>query len=313
MIYTKKTKLLFFTLVLSATCWTGFSQDSHTTFVAETGDGIITVLRREGLDIKKNYQKFIELNQDEITNGSLLQLGKTYKIPESEFSFSNMGKVIKLTDNNEFPIFDTRLSNLSKKDSTLKNTVYYLLLDRFEPENLQVVKKNEEVRKDVALTMSKQLLEQGARVFLFEYNSDEDQNLGAYIDAINKRFFKFRGAHQRLLVLDIDYGRFNKNAAVVVAHNENSKEGEQFASSIENILKQKKMKVAVSGEKQGIFTDKINLFIANNALPPMTFVKLDGSIKPKEDIALVKQEKDAFIDVITKGIQVDYSTITIEE
>ncbi len=313
MICKNKTKLLFFSIVLFMTYPSGFSQDSIATFIAKEGDGIISVLRREGLDVKPNYQKFIDLNHDKISKGSLLQLGKTYILPQSEFSFSNMGRVVNLSDHKESSIFDTSLNGLSKKDSILKNTVYYLLLDRFEPSNLQVVKADSQVRKDVALTMSKVLLEQGARVFLFEYNVDDRLNLGAYIDAINKRFFMFRGAHQRLLVLDIDYGHFNKNATVVVSHSENSKEGEKFARSIENIVKQKKMKLASAAEKQSIFTDKINLFIANNALPAMTFVKLEGAVKPNENAALVSAEKDNFIAILTKGIQVDYSTIVIEE
>ena len=124
MLHKKIASLIFglFVIINSAS-----SQDSIQTFIAQKGDGIISVLRREGLDIKTFYQKFLDLNKDQISNGSLLKLGETYIIPNGENSYSNMGRIISLSENTENPIFDTRFKSLSKKDSTLKNTVYYLL------------------------------------------------------------------------------------------------------------------------------------------------------------------------------------------
>lgn len=309
----KKIKLTFFTFALCTICQFGFSQDTIRTFVAESGDGIINVLRREGLDVETYYQKFIDLNQDQISNGSLLKLGKTYKIPNSDNSFVNRGRKINLSTNSETAIFEPKISGLSNKENTLENTVYYLLLDRFNPDGLEVVKTSKNLRRDFALSMSKELLEQGAKVFIFEYQAEENQNLGNYIDAINKRFFKHRGAHQRLLVLDIDRVPFSKNATVSVSHSQSSKEGQKLANSIESIFKEKNLKLTSEGQKEGAFTDKINLFIANNALPAMSYIKVNGNSKAKKNSDLADTDKADFINLITTGIKVDYSTITIED
>lgn len=310
----KKIKLFLVSFTLVGICPLGFSQDSIRTFVAKSGDGIINVLRREGLDVETYYQKFIDLNQDQISNGSLLKLGKTYKIPFSESSFVNRGRIINLSQNTETAIFETKLNLLSNKEKTLENTVYYLLLDRFDPEGLKVVKTNKNLRTDFALAMSKELLEQGAKVFIFEYPQEENQNLGNFIDAINKRFFKHRGLHQRLLVLDVDDAPMSKSARVSVSHSQHNKESQKLAKSIESIFKEKNIELANEGLNEGAFTDKINLFIANNALPAMSYIKVnkqDPEVKKSADIGATNKED--FIQLITTGIKVDYSTISMEE
>lgn len=313
MIFRKNYSLLFFVFALSIICQPVLPQDSLPTFVAKEGDGIISVLRREGLEIKTYYQKFIELNNDQIADGSLLKLGKTYKIPNSEYSYRNIGKIINLSDTTERPIFDVVSSTLSKKDSTLKNTVYYLLLDTFKNDDFQVLTTNTTVRKEFAVSMAKELMQQGARVFLFEYNAGQNPKLSDYIDAVNKRFLKYRGEYQRLLVLDVDSDNFSKDATILVSHHLKSQEGERFANSIENIFKEKKIKLKSPRDKNIFFAEKANYFIANNTMPAMIFIKVDNNTKIKKSAALANVEKNNFIDFITTGIKVDYSTISIED
>ncbi len=312
MIFKKNFNLLFFSLFIPAIFQIVLSQDSLPTLIAKEGDGIISVLRREGLDITTYYQKFIDLNEDQVSNGSLLKLGKTYKIPNSEYSYRNLGRIINLSEDTEKPIFDVASIILEKKDSTLKNTVYYLLLDTFKVNGFQVLDTNNRLRKDFALAMAKELIEHGSKVFLFEYNLENTPKLGNYIDAINKRFFKHRGAHQRLLVLDVDGGDFSKNVSVSIAHNITSQEGKNFAHSFENLFKEKQMTLKILNQND-FFRDKINFFIANNAMPAMTYIKVESEVKTKTNGALADVEKNYFINLITTGIKVDYSNIIIED
>jgi len=291
------------------------SQEVLDTFVAKEGDGIIPILRREGLDISTYYQQFIDLNKDQISNGSLLKLGKTYKIPYSETSFAQMGRKISVSENNtDTPIFDTNFHALSKKDSLLKNTVYYLLFDRFDPENLKLSRSTSGSRNDVALRIAKELLEHDARVFLFEYDNDSTIYLGDYVDAINKRFFKYRTAYQRLLVVDVDQEDFMDIArTVTICQFDKSKEGEKFAKSMEQIFKSTKIKIDVTRMNDAIFIDKANVYVANNALPPMTYIKIKGQSKKGNNKAIADSNKNKFVDLVTTGIQIDYSNLVLED
>ena len=289
------------------------SQEDNKTFIAKKGDGIISILRREGLDVNTFYQEFLDLNEGLITNGSLLKLGVRYKIPTGDNSFSNMGRKISLSSDVESPIFDTKKTRLRKKDTLLRNTVYYLLFDKFDAENLNQLKNTSQTRNEIALAMAAALLEQGARVFLFEYSTDKTVKLGDYAAAINKRYLKYQKEYQRLLVLDIDSDNYSETAMVSIEHNQKSKEGKRFANSIEQIFKAQKMKVSGQHKKDASFVDKTNVYLANNVLPAMTFIKIEGQNKISANKELENKNKAKFVDLITTGIQTDYSNIILED
>ena len=105
----------------------GWTQDSLQTVVAKNGDGIFSMLRNEGIDIVKYYAKFVELNAAKIENGSHLAIGVEYQIPNAPDSFKNMGRNVQWPDGVETAIFEGKLASLKKRDSSLKNTVYYLV------------------------------------------------------------------------------------------------------------------------------------------------------------------------------------------
>lgn len=289
------------------------SQEYNKTFIATKGDGIISVLRREGLDVNTYYQEFLDLNEGLISNGSLLKFGVQYKIPNGNNSFSNMGRKISLNDNAEFPIFDTKIATLRKKDTLLRNTVYYLLFDKFDAENLHQLKNTSKTRNEIALAMAEALLEQGARVFLFEDSAESTAKLGDYVAAINMRYLKYQNKYQRLLVFDVDGDNYSETAMVSIEHNQKSKEGKRFANSIEQIFKTQKMKINDRNKKDASFIDKTNMYLANNALPAMTFIKIEGQNKKATNTELASQNKAKFVDLITTGIQTDYSNIILED
>jgi hypothetical protein len=285
-----------------------FSQDEQPTFVAEYGDGIMKILYREGLNENEYYQKFLELNKNKISKGSELQFGETYKIPVSEISYRNLGRRINLSTNEEQPIFDPNENVLKKRDTVLKNSVYYLLLDKFNNENLQLIQPDSENRKKLALAVSKELLEQGARVFIFDYDSDSEIELGDYVGAINNSYLKFQGDYQRLLIIDVDKG-FNSSATLEILHPQKSLEGKRLAENMERIFKAKKIKLDTDTNNTSPLTEKTSLYLANNALPAMIFIKV---IKSKNS-GMATSNKVKFVNVIATGIQVDYSNVEMED
>src|SRR5690606_41954597 len=75
-----------------------FAQEiPYYTVVAKAGDGIFSLLRKEGLDPVKHYGEFLELNAGMLHGGSFLKVGEDYRIPKSGDAFKNTGVVVKTT------------------------------------------------------------------------------------------------------------------------------------------------------------------------------------------------------------------------
>ncbi|WP_158974489.1 hypothetical protein [Cellulophaga sp. L1A9] len=300
-------------LTLFAIIQFGFSQGIHQTFIAQKGDGIVSILWREGLDLNLYYQEFLKLNRGLIVDGSYLERGKTYKIPNSDTSFRNMGRQINLGNQEDYPIFDTTKIALKKRDTLLKNTVYYLLVDHFDAENLKLEKVNSKSNYELATAMAAKLLEHGARVFLFENNEDTATGLGDYVAAINNRYLKHQEEYQRLLVVDLGNGNLSTSSSIFIGHDQKSKEGEHFANSITRTFKARKFRLKTNRNESEFLADKTNVYLINNVLPALTFVTVENQSKKAQSNSATESNKSKFVNVITTGIQIDYSTIVMED
>jgi len=164
-----------------------YAQDSVKTIVAQDGDGIINVLRGHGMNVTKYYERFLELNEGNIRKGSELHLGRTYYLPDAPDSFEQMGRKIELTDKINTAIFSEELYSIRKKDNSLENTVYYMILDEHNSSNLN------RVSIEIAKRMAKELLTHGAKVFIIENVLDKNADLGEYSTTINKLFLRNNG------------------------------------------------------------------------------------------------------------------------
>ncbi|WP_165748214.1 hypothetical protein [Cellulophaga sp. Z1A5H] len=300
-------------LTLFAIIQFGFSQTNHQTFIAQKGDGIVSILWREGLQVDKYYQEFLKLNRGLIVDGSYLERGKTYKIPNSESSFRNMGRKINLNNLEDHPIFNTTEVRLKKRDTLLKNTVYFLLIDNFDPENLQLQKANSKNNYDLAAAIAAKLLEHGSRVFLFENNEDDSTSLGDYVAAINRQYLKHQEDYQRLLVVDVGNGNLSTSSSVYIGHDLKSSEGAHFAKSITKTFKAKKFRLNAKQNESTFLADKTNSYLVNNVLPALTFVKVENQNKKIHSNTITVTNKTKFVNVLTTGIQIDYSTIAMED
>jgi N-acetylmuramoyl-L-alanine amidase len=300
-------------LMLFALIQFGFSQENNQTFIAQKGDGIVSILWREGLEVDLYYQEFLKLNRGLIVDGSYLERGKTYKIPNSDTSFRNMGRKINLNSQEEHPIFENTKIALKKKDTLLKNAVYYLLVDHFNSENLQPDTVNSKRNYELATAMAAKLLEHGARVFLFENSQNDTTALGDYVAAINNRYLKHQEDYQRLLVVDVGNGNLSTSSLIYVDHDQKSKEGEHFAKSITKTFKARKFRVPTSKNEVAFLSDKTNFYLLSNVLPALTFVRVDNQNKKTQSNTAAVTNKSTFVNVITTGIQIDYSTIVMGE
>src|SRR5688572_23183813 len=79
---------------------------------AEPGDGIFSLLRKEGLDPVNHYGEFLELNAGELGGKSLLKVGVGYKVPTVGDNFKNTGRLVGTDQGAERPIFDLELAQM---------------------------------------------------------------------------------------------------------------------------------------------------------------------------------------------------------
>ena len=285
------------------------AQDSLQTVVAKNGDGIFSMLRNEGINIVKYYAEFIELNQDNIENGSHLIVGEEYIIPDAPDSFKRRGTKIVMPDAGETPIFEGELASLKIKDSTLKHAVFYVLTNKGKG-----IEESFNKSKDgIAVRMARKLLQSSARVYLLNSSPKDSLDLIDFVSVINKKYLKHNGDYQRLLVINTDDMSTKSKNDVMVYHYAESKEGKEFADNILKMFGKNTIKYTALNEYSEVFIDANNIAFAKNILPTITFI--DIGTKGANDIKTLKvtTNKKNIADLITSGIFSDYSNTVFED
>lgn len=292
------------------------AQDNYYTVTAEKGDGIFSILRKQGLDPVKYYEAFITLNTRDIKDGSMLHVGREYRIPKATDSFKNTGVRVQIAEGTENPIFDTELANMSHKSSTLKDAVYYLIAENQTKEENKFV-------SDISKSLAADLMVHGATVFIIENKDDkfansesltEVEKMGWYVETINKRYLQNTGKYQRLLIIRANGLIKNGKMDVAVYHHNKSEKGQRFAQNIQNVFKENSISNRSYKDINMIFKDKNSLYLAKNTLPAVSLLTIDGGSKTvgKDGIS-VHSDKKSFANLITNGILKDYADLEIEE
>ena len=296
-------------------CSAIFAQtDDYYKVVAEQGDGIFSLLRKQGLDPVKHYEEFIKLNSENIKDGSFLKVGVSYKVPVVEDSYKKTGIVVK-TDIKEEPIFNEELGEMSSKSDRLKNAVYYLIVeDGSESANGFV--------EDITRRLAAELMVNGAKVYVVgdELAKDtlpdvpltETQKMGRYIEVVNKRYLQNNGKYQRVLFIQAngvtDYG----NMDVAVYHYNNSEQGQRFAENIQNVFKKNSVANKSIRSSNMIFEEQSNLYLAKNMLPAVSLLTLENVSNNSREKIPVRPNKEQFANWISSGIMNDYVNLEIE-
>ena len=292
------------------------AQDNFYTVKAEKGDGIFSMLRKQGLDPVKHYEAFIDLNKNNIKEGSLLQIGKEYRIPVTNDSYKSKGIRVLAAQQAEEPIFDKELGGMSHEGKTLRNAVYYLITeDSTSAQNKFVA--------DIVKNLAAELLEQGASVFVMGDGDEEEKvasdqltkidRLGNYIDAINKRYLQNHGKYQRLLIIRANGILEAGNLDVSVLHHGKSEQGQRLAENLQHVFKANST-VKKTNIDSRAFDDKSTLFLARNALPAISLITVNKRSQNRAKGAIpVRSDKRKFAHWITDGILKDYADLQIEQ
>jgi len=78
-IHRKASKIILILCVLAVGSIS--AQDSLITVTAEKGDGILSLLRKQGVNPYERYDDFIAMNMDNLRDSVHLYEGRTYRIP----------------------------------------------------------------------------------------------------------------------------------------------------------------------------------------------------------------------------------------
>jgi len=305
-------------------------QASNYTVIAEKGDGIFSMLRKEGLNPPKYYAKFVELNSDNLRNGSELHLGRVYKIPYSEDSYKKKAIQVLTEEKQEESIFTSELANISAKSDKLKDAVIFLISGN-NPQNIS--KAAEKVAQEINYNLAQELMVHGAQVYFIQSESLNNDALirkqnslkteGAmaglyqmqdYVETINKKYLKHHGKYQRLIVTRVNNAISDKYCEVSVYHHTTSEKGKNIASNIQKVFNKNSVQSKSIKDYTDVFTDKSNLYLAKNALPAITLIDIGNDKKLNiGTVTKVKSDRTFLSNLIASGIQNDYTDLMIEE
>lgn len=318
-------KTLGFIFVLSCFLVGGQTQQVK----AEKGDGIFSLLRKQGLDPVKYYAEFIQLNQANIKNGSQLSEGLEYIIPDAPDSYKKTALSVSKNPYEERPIFNKELAAINAKSDKLNNGIIYLLPGR---NGLQKSNRLKQVRNQILKNVAQELMVHGAKVFLVheldsvlgnttaetssgtEIAFADKRHMQHFVGTINKQFLKNNGKYQRVLVLNFnDTAEKSKYYDISIFHHEKSMEGERFAQTLQDIFS----KNSVKNPKENpidVFENADNLYLVKNVLPPVTMIDVRGADNTKADNAIsIRPREKLLTDIITNGVLSDYADLYVEE
>lgn len=323
-----------------------FSQDSVETVTAEKGDGVLSLLRKQGIDPYDAYDAFIQLNIDNLRDSIHLYEGRDYIVPNIALdtvsivdSIQKQTKKIKEIEVTAFSIFGEKYENVLSKSKRLKGAVYYLVSGHGGPDpGAMAVYKGKSIAEDeyaydITLRLAKELLSHGAQVYIIIRDEDDgirderilkiDRDEVAYpdkkiplnqvarlkqrVDIINGLYKKNKGKYQRLIVTHIDSRSQGQNIDVFFYHHEKSKNGKKLAENIHQTFQKKYKKYQPNRAYSGTFEDRTSLYLVKKTHPAMTFIEI-GNIKNKKDQKRILQpdNRQALAKWISEGVLQDF-------
>ncbi|MET2985421.1 N-acetylmuramoyl-L-alanine amidase family protein [Aureibaculum conchae] len=196
-------KIFYLSFFLFITSYV-FAQTPQKTVIAVNGDGVYSILRKNGFEPTKYFKEFIKLNKKNLKSNNGLLIGKTYILPFKEKDNTTKLELPEIKDNTPLetikkptdsvkplekfydPIFGKDHNPIVIKDRKLKGAVYYLISGHGGPDPGATETYNgnliaeDEYAYDVTLRLARLLITNGATVYLII----KDKNDGIRNDRI---------------------------------------------------------------------------------------------------------------------------------
>lgn len=339
-----RTFILYFLLLFLSVSL--FSQDTLISITAEKGDGVLSLLRKQGVNPYDYYEEFIQLNESNLRDSVHLYEGRQYSMPKMLLdtvaivdSIQKQTKEIKEIEGKDYAIFGENHKTVLSISEELKGAVYYLVSGHGGPDPGAMAKyagtsiAEDEYAYDITLRLAKELLAQGATVYIIirdendgirddrilEIDHDEvaypdkviplnqTARLKQRVDIVNALHKENKGKYQRLIVTHVDSRSKGQNIDVFFYHHEKSKNGKKLAESIHQTFQSKYKKYQPNRSYSGTFEDRTSLYLVKKTHPAMTFIEI-GNIRNEKDQRRIldSDNRQALAKWISEGILLDF-------
>ena len=332
--------LLFFISQVS------LGQDSLNTITAEPGDGILSLLRKQGVDPYDVIDEFIYINSDRLTDSVHLVAGRTYVMPRTILdtvpivdSIQKQSTDVKELESSEYAIFGEKNKTVIAKSERLKGAIYYLVSGHGGPDPGAMgtyagkAIAEDEYAYDITLRLAKELLAHGATVYIIIQDENDgirderileiDHDEVAYpdktiplnqlarlkqrVEIVNDLYNDNRGKYQRLIVTHVDSRSVGQNIDVFFYHHENSKNGKKLAESIHKTFDAKYKKFQPNRTYAGTFEDRTSLYLVKKTHPAMTFIEIGNIRNAKDQVRILDPDnRQALAKWISEGVLLDF-------
>lgn len=333
--------ILFMLWGLTVVC-----QDSLVSVTANPGDGILSLLRKEGLAPYEHFDEFVELNISNLKDSVHLIAGNTYVIPKAKLesvilvdSIQKQSKKLKEIESEVFSIFGEKHETVLFKSKRLKGAIYYLVSGHGGPDPGAMANyggkaiSEDEYAYDITLRLAKELLSHGASVYILIRDENDgirddrileiDHDEVAYpdktiplnqlarlqqrVEIVNDLYKTNKGKYQRLIVTHVDSRGKGQNIDVFFYHHEKSKNGKKLAESIHKTFQTKYKKYQPNRTYEGTFGDRTSLYLVRKTHPAMAYIEI-GNIKNKKDQRRIldPDNRQALAKWISEGVLLDF-------
>lgn len=311
--------------------------------VALKGDGIYRLLTRYGLSSAEYMDDFISLNKAKLGKNNSLLAGVKYKLPDSggavkpgnsTSTSKGTGKIL------HYDIFGSKYADIEIESNDLNGAVYYIMGGHGGPDPGAVGKHNgynvyeDEYAYDVALRLARNLIAEGATVYLitrdkndgirdsYSLKADKDEvcypnrsiplnqlrRLRQRTDAVNSLYKKHKGSFQRMIALHIDSRSKKENIDIFFYHDKRSKTGKKASEILRNTIEAKYREHQPSRGYTGTVSPR-NLYVVRNTWPTAIFIEL-GNMNHQRDVKrlVIPDNRQAVANWLTLGLKTDFKT-----
>ena len=321
-------------------------QESLKIVTAEPGDGILSLLRKQGVNPYEIFDEFVALNNHDLRDSVHLIAGKTYVIPNFELetvlivdSIQKQSTNVKKLESTTYAIFGEKHKTVIAKSERLKGNVYYLVSGHGGPDpgamGVYAGKtiSEDEYAYDITLRLAKELLAHGAVVYIIIQDENDgirdervleiDHDEVAYpnktiplnqvarlkqrVEIVNDLYKSNKGKYQRLIVTHVDSRSVGQNIDVFFYYHENSKNGKKLAESIHTTFDAKYKKYQPNRSYAGTFEDRTSLYLVKKTHPAMTFIEIGNIRNTKDQVRIVDPDnRQALAKWISEGLLLDF-------
>lgn len=315
------------------------------------GEGIAAFLLRHNRSPQKYYDDFVELNKKKLGKGNVLKMGVTYVIPpvkcvETSSSFSKENSKngsrqdIKANTIIE-PLFGKRQSKVRVKSRRLEGACFYVVSGHGGPDPGAIGKSGrhelheDEYAYDIALRLARNLMQEGAKVYIIIQDAKDGIRNDAYLsnskketcmgdpiplnqvqrlqqrcDKINSLYQKDRHRYQycRSIFIHVDSRGRGKQTDVFFYHSGQTEESRRLAINMKNMFETKYDKHQPNRGFSGTVSSR-NLYVLSHSIPSAVFVEL-GNIQNAFDQRrlVISSNRQALAKWLMEGFIIDYQS-----